>query len=362
MTRRGPDAFPNPQPTHRVARRGLRFTREGRLFVLVTLGVGAAAVNTGNNLLYLLLGLMLSLILLSGVLSEGVLAGVRVRRSLPARAFARSPCLIELWLINEKRWLPSFSIEVEEQAEGEPTDRRCYFLKVAPRSQEVAVYRRTPSRRGRLVLARFRLSTRYPFGFFEKWRIIEDRAELLVYPALLPVEFPGVPVGGGRQERSAPRPGRGTEVAGLREHRDGDDARAVHWVRSAALGRLVVRERERETGARLVIVLDEAKPIDASDRWDEAFEDAISRAASIADRALRNGVAVEVVTRTGASPWVLPGTPPDPIFQFLARLEAIDADGAPPLPVRRGFRDERVATLIPAPGTAREAPPPLEAG
>jgi uncharacterized protein (DUF58 family) len=329
--------------------RGLRVTREGRLFVLVTLGVGAAAVNTGNNLLYLVLGLMLSLIVLSGVLSDLVLSGVRVRRALPSRAFARTPCVIELALANDKRWLPSFSIEVEDQAEGEPTDRRCYFLKVGARAEQVAAYRRAPARRGTLVLARFRLSTRYPFGLFEKWRIIEDRAELLVYPGLVPVLAPEAPSGGEIVERAAPRPGHGTEFAGLREYRHGDEARAIHWRRSAALGRMVVREREREAGSRLAITLDEARPAGEGAAWEEQLEEAISRAASLAERALQRGTAVEVIARSGSSPLVLAGSPPDPVFRFLARLAAVDAATAPPLPVPRG------ASVAVVPGV-REAP------
>ena len=74
-----------PVRVSRRDRRGLRQTPEGLIFLLMTLGVGMGAVNTGNNLLYLVLGLMLSLILLSGMLSDVVLAGVRpVRRLAPA--------------------------------------------------------------------------------------------------------------------------------------------------------------------------------------------------------------------------------------------------------------------------------------
>ena len=43
--------------------RRLRFTREGRWFTFLTVGVGFGAINTGNNLLYLLLGWMLSAII-----------------------------------------------------------------------------------------------------------------------------------------------------------------------------------------------------------------------------------------------------------------------------------------------------------
>ena len=64
--------------------RKLKFTREGKFFVGITLGVGFAAINTGNNLLYLLLGMLLSLIVLSGVMSE--LYGVTGKEQVGIRA------------------------------------------------------------------------------------------------------------------------------------------------------------------------------------------------------------------------------------------------------------------------------------
>ena len=69
-------------PRFRVRRR-LRYTRGGVLFTVGALTVGFAAVNTGNNLLYLLLGAVLGFIALSGWLSEQALRGLEVRRVVP---------------------------------------------------------------------------------------------------------------------------------------------------------------------------------------------------------------------------------------------------------------------------------------
>src|SRR3954453_11132750 len=60
--------------------RRLGFTREGRIIVVLSVGVGFAAINTGNNLLYLLLGWLLSFIIASGILSETTLKSLRVAR------------------------------------------------------------------------------------------------------------------------------------------------------------------------------------------------------------------------------------------------------------------------------------------
>jgi uncharacterized protein (DUF58 family) len=317
----------------RRAPRQLKFTREGRVFVLVTLGVGAAAVNTGNNLLYLVLGLLLSLIVLSGLLSETAVARLRVERRLPKRFFVGSPAVVELVVHNGKPRAPSYSVEVEDQSPADPAERRCYYLKVDAGTEETSAYRRVPTRRGPLTLTGFRVSTRYPFGLFEKSRIIDDEAEILVYPEVIPE-----PALEGRDrhegnEAAAPRPGPGAEVVGLRDYRDGDEARQIHWKRTASLGRLVVRERERESARRLTLLIDNALPADLDEparaQWNRAFEDAIGRATHVALEGLERGLAVDVAARGDASPLVLPGSPPDPLLRFLALLgPSTDPDAA----------------------------------
>jgi len=312
-------------------RRHLRTTREGKAFIFVTFGVGLAAFNTGSNLLFLVFGFMLSLIVLSGILSENSIRNVRVVRRIPQRAHAKSVSLVEVVLHNDKERIASYSLEVEDLVEGTPTERRCYYLKVAPRSQQVATYRRTPARRGLLRFNGFRIATRYPFGIFEKWRMLHLPGELLVFPALLPSHE----VAGELQHRGLDAPsgliGAGTEIAGLRGFVTGDEARDVHWRRTAALGRMVVREHERDNSTQLTILLDNARPAESNAAWDEGFEYLISRAATLATHASAGSMSVEVVTRGARSALAHAGSSIDPVLQFLALLEPVPAEAAPPM-------------------------------
>ena len=108
--------------------RSLRLTPEGVRFLLLTLAVGVAALNTGNNLLYLLLAMMLSLIVMSGILSEQCLRHLVIRRRMPDHVFANSPALVMLSLANRKLRLPSFSLRVLDVVEGKTMDRGIHVL------------------------------------------------------------------------------------------------------------------------------------------------------------------------------------------------------------------------------------------
>ena len=320
-------------PRDRRYRRRLRFTREGKLFVFVTFGLGFAAVNTGTNLMYLMFGFMLSLIILSGMLSEHALRKVRIERRLPTRAFAGEPMLVELSVTNEKQRLVSYSIEVTDQAVRALNERRCYFLKIPPGGEQSASYRRTVERRGLLRFSGFRLSTRFPFALFEKWREIDGEGELLVYPAPLVHAFAdGAALEEGDQAGSSK--GRGTETRELRDYRAGDEQRAIHWLRSAAVGRPVVREFEREAASILSIRLDNRKPEHAPESWDAGFEQNVCRAAYVAERALSRGYSVEICARGSRSALLPGGSPPDALWRYLALLP-MDASYEP-FPPQRG--------------------------
>jgi uncharacterized protein (DUF58 family) len=332
-----------------------RTTREGKAFIFVSAGVGLAAINTGNNLLFLIFGFMLSLIVMSGILSEIVLRRVRVARRLPERAFAGSTTLIEISLKNGKSWAPSYSLEVEDLAEGMTTERRCYFLKVAAQAEQVASYRRTFKRRGHVTLSGFRIATRYPFGMIEKWRMLPASEQVLVYPEL--VRDQTLDHGASLAGADAPttRPGSGGDVAGLRHYQAGDAARSIHWRRTAALGRVVVFEMHSDSSARVTIVLDNARPAVADGRWDEGFERAISRAAALCVSCVGRELGVELVCRGQRSPLVLAGSPTDPILRFLALLQSVPAEHAAPFAaIGHGSRVVHVR-VTPVEGAAAQA-------
>jgi uncharacterized protein (DUF58 family) len=317
-----------PFQVERPWRRHLRTTREGKAFIMVTIGVGLAAFNTGNNLLFLILGFMLSLIVLSGVMSETAIRGLRVSRRLPQRAFAGKVCLVELVLHNKKTRAPSYSLEIEDLAEDAPSERRCYFLKVGPGAEQAAAYRRTLLRRGTLRFLGFRVATRYPFGIFEKWRVLSNPSELLVYPALLADQDLRHEMQSHGLDSPTQRIGVGTEIAGLRSYEAGDDARSIHWRRTASLGRLVVTERQSDASSQLTLLLDNAKPAGAI-RYDARFERLVSRAATLVVSGLSHGLSVEVIARGTRSPLLMGYAPADPILRYLALLSNVDAIDAP---------------------------------
>jgi uncharacterized protein (DUF58 family) len=330
--------------------RRLSFTREGKYFVGITVGVGFAAINTGNNLLYLLLGMMLSLIIASGIMSELSLRDLTVTRQPPTRIHARRPFLMGIGLSNGKKRLPSFSVEVEDLVGDRPLDKKCYFLKLPAGRLQHTSYRHTFPRRGRYTYSGFRLSTKFPFALFRKSRLITRKTEVIVFPQLAQLGHAVAPrarvVGLDAQGRR----GRQGDFHGLREYRDGDDPRDIHWRSTAKAGRTLVREHEEESARRVTIFLDNALPegeLCPDELAKDGLERAISLAASLAADYLERGYAVRIITKGDAvPPWLQGGSQLLRLLKRLALLPTVtpetafpavgEASSEPILVVRKG--------------------------
>src|SRR5258708_3604702 len=88
-------------------------TREGWLYFGALMIVVFAAVNTANNLLYMVLSALLAVLLLSGFLSALNFRLMRIAVRIPSNCFAGEPFPIAIQSHNEKRIFPTLSIHIE---------------------------------------------------------------------------------------------------------------------------------------------------------------------------------------------------------------------------------------------------------
>ena len=273
--------------------RSLRLTPEGVRFLLLTLAVGMAALNTGNNLLYLLLAMMLSLIVMSGILSEQCLRHLTIRRRIPDNIFANRPATVTVSVTNRKPRLPSFSLRVLDIVEGKAADRGIHILHLPAGASASQSYPVLFTRRGRHRIEGLKLQTRFPFGLFIKAANLPLSSDLVVYPELRPLPeglLHDLAVLG--YDQAVARRGPGVGLHNLREYQHGDDSRAIHWKTTARQSRLIVRETETEDLRQVTLALPTAVP---EGRSVEFFEQAVSLTASLAAHFQRQDFAVRLL-------------------------------------------------------------------
>jgi uncharacterized protein (DUF58 family) len=307
-----------------------RLTREGVIYLAAVFIVVLAAVNTGNNLLFMILACLLAGILISGVLSRAVLTGLELNIELPEHVFAEQPILANVEVRNEKSITPSFSLRVVGAAEKGPSQiltRPVYFPYIPHQSSARQSVELLFPRRGVYRQNAFGIRTKFPFGFLEKTRRVDSPMELVVYPHIEPTDefYEILPLLSGEIESM--HRGRGHDLHSIRDYLPTDSARFVDWKASAKSGALKIREFAREDERRLILALDPALGAAGSEaeteKQNEQFERAVSLAACIAWHFFEARAAMQFCTPRMSTPMT---TAADIIYDVLRELAYIEPD------------------------------------
>ncbi|MBE0658163.1 MAG: DUF58 domain-containing protein [Bryobacteraceae bacterium] len=254
-----------------------RVTASGMGFIIATALTGAAAFLSANNLLFLLLAAMGSMLLASNFLSRLSLSGLELDIFLPDHICARRSVSARIRLRNEKRFIPSFSIHLSGVEEGAFTGQ-IYFPAIEGGSSVEEMLDVHFQRRGLHTEDTFRFSSRFPFAFAERRMNVTVTRDVIVYPALDPrpgFESLAHAVAG---EAEARLQGRGHDFYRIRPYQSMESARHVDWRATAHTGQLQVREFAREQEPSIALSFD--LQAGASDEvW---FEEAIECCAFLA--------------------------------------------------------------------------------
>jgi hypothetical protein len=317
-----------------------KVTREGVVYIGGILVVALAALNTGNNLLFMVLACLLAGMLISGLLSRIVLGDVEVTLELPEHVFARRTILAIAELHNQKQLTPSFSISlVGDVAEGnkknprvEPSppvlDRAVYFPYIPHGQAARQNVELTFPRRGVYRQDVLGLRTKFPFGFLQKTRRLKSGIEVVVYPQIQPTEefYEILPLVSGELESF--QRGRGNDLYAIRDYQFNDSARHVDWKASARTGALQVKEYAREDERRVMLVFDpfvSGEPTDA--KAAEQFERAVTLCAGLAWHFYEISSVMEFRSAGFATPRM---SAPDIIYDILRYLASVAPLKQPP--------------------------------
>ena len=298
-------------------------------FLVITPVLGAAALNTGNNALYMLLSLALGAFFASGALSRHTLGHLTAVVRPPRDVFAAAPTLVRVDVRNTSRWLPASGVVV--RLDGLPGS--ALAPTVPCRGGGAAVDVQTVfGRRGRRRLPAVRIEVRLPLGFFVKAVTLPQEGEVVVYPRRFPAAR--ARLAGPEREEMARGSGRrrpAGDVDVLREFRPGDDRRDIHWKQTARQQRVIVKERrEHMAGARFVVFDRQiTRPGDAE--LLQRFEDLVSEVASAAAGRLRAGDPVGLVVGSSVLPPAAGSGQVRAVLELLAVVEAA-GPGEDPIP------------------------------
>ncbi|RJP25162.1 MAG: DUF58 domain-containing protein [Candidatus Abyssobacteria bacterium SURF_5] len=269
------------------------------VFLVLFFSIALAGFNSGNNLLYLVSGVMLAGILVSAAAGYLNLARVSVSRRLPPYVFSDQACRMILEVTNRKKRFHSYGVKI---VDGSAQERAVFVPFVRKNEKYTTEIKLQFGRRGLYRFDSIIISSRFPWGLFDLKRKKSGQQDLIVYPAIY--EIRRIISGSSRIRDEFPQftKGPGSGLYGVREYRHGEDISNISWKLSAKMDKLIVRETEAEERRRVCIVFDNVLD-DFSEAGLESFERTVSAAASVIWYLCRNGYVVKLVTRDRIIPY-----------------------------------------------------------
>lgn len=315
-------------------------TRVGVWYVAGCVVVGAAAINTGNNGLFLTVAMMVAALIVVHLMADLNIRRLAVEVACRRELFANRMGRFELKLRNKSRFfsasLLSVSIETGDlEGPGSVAKHRSapfHILDLDPGTEAVGRLDLIVKRRGPHRIRAVHVGSLFPNGIFRKGRRFEQNLEILVFPEIFQAAEGRRDVRGEQGDQPISSPGQGDELYALREYRPGDDPRGIHWKQSARQGELIFRRRSREQNPRLRVFFDNAVGTLESDEEKARFERLVSEAATSAVHHLSRGFEVSLITRDVELPFAAGPRQRRNILEALARIEALPEDEVPLIP------------------------------
>ncbi len=218
----------------------IKITKAGWIYIILTIFLGVAAINTGNNLLYLIVSAMLSFMAVSGYFGKKNMSKIDVDIETPFEVYAGTPAILKIVVKNRKRFFSSFLLKV--YLEGKTS----VIPYIKPDSEHQVDFSLVFSERGEKKIKYIKVCSPFPFNFFVRCLSFEKNITVVVYPKPEKCSLNIFSPYGKKEEREV---GKGIGYEGdfssIKEYYPGIPKKYIHWKSSAKSENLKVKEFEK---------------------------------------------------------------------------------------------------------------------
>ncbi len=217
----------------------------------MTILLGLAAVNTGNNLLFLIVASMLGFMAVSGIFGLRNLRKLDLSVRFPDEIYCDIPTQLTLQLTSGRSILPHYLLTI--RLNGAEAD----FPILGPGKRREAKVLVTFHKRGRGNITKAAVISPFPVNFFVRSNIFSLDATCLVFPKPVPppqdwthedLKDTGT--------TSHKRKGSSGETESIGAYTETEPLKQIHWKLSARHDELLVKEMSAESGKPVIIDLD----------------------------------------------------------------------------------------------------------
>lgn len=220
--------------------------------------MGLSAVNTGNNLVYIIASALLSYMLASGIFGRSNIYGLDAEVIFPEDIFAGTETIAEIRVKNLRKRLPAFLITVEVAGGS------CFFPHIGAASTESGFIPIKFNKRGAASIEGVLFISNFPFNFFKRFRSVRKNFTLTVYPKAYRCSLSQFSEGNSRQrgEKELNKPGYEADILSIRDYVPGDPPKYISWKSTAKTGELKTKELSAVERQQVTIDFDGMEKVD----------------------------------------------------------------------------------------------------
>lgn len=227
---------------------GIKFTKAGVIYIILTIFMGFSAINTNNNLVFIVVSFMLSVMGISGFLGKRNIEKLSFQIYPAEDIFARRGARFILEIKNQKRFLPSILINIKLN------EHKTSTIYINPLSSEKNELILKFDKRGRNKIEEITVSSPFPFNFFIRYKIYHIKEEVIVFPEigekslLYQIDENGTEI----ENRNEKITHKLEELSNIRSYSN-DPAKRIFWKQFAKTGELYTKEYTGEDTQSLII-------------------------------------------------------------------------------------------------------------
>jgi len=224
--------------------------KAGWFYILICILLGVGAINTGNNLVYMIVSLLLGFMGVSGFYGARNLKNIQLNMYSPDEVYANRQTAVRVEVKNKRTYLPGFLLKVSIGDEHS-------LLPFVPCGKSlICNISMKFTERGKPVIGDVYISSVFPFNFFTRYRYMDVSPQIIVYPEPKYCElYTNEGDGKKKGDSFADIVGYEDDLISIRDYAEGDPLKYIHWKASAKTGELKVKELSQSVEPPVIVDL-----------------------------------------------------------------------------------------------------------
>ncbi len=237
--------------------RVIDITKAGWIFILISILLGFAAINTGNNLIFIIDSFLLGIMGVSGFFGKINIDNLGIEVTAPKKIYAKTKFPLKIKITNRKKFLPSFIIKVK-------VDKKTFllpYLKIGEENSQIHHIDTQFDKRGINHLEYATISSQFPFSFFTRYTYKKLNFSKITYPYPLKREYEYFFIGKNSKQGLSDNLniGVGTDIFSIKNYTQNEHIRDILWKYLPKIDKLLIKERATDYTPPIIINFEDIK-------------------------------------------------------------------------------------------------------